>query len=145
MGTARPLDLFGNLFGAAIAVVVNQDLGDAVHLGERRVVGMQGQLHTGFGGHRQDSLHEVGVVRPDFLRRILSLEALFFYFVSEIGQPEFAGHIAARSFHAIGRVGVGGMKVVAGNRNSQLAKTAQESVVSVDLLVASGPAELNVQ
>src|SRR6516165_5601754 len=50
-----------NLLGAAVAIVMGEQLGDSVHLRDRRVIRMEGQLYTCLLSHRENRLHEIAI------------------------------------------------------------------------------------
>ena len=145
VGTALALDRLGDLLRAAVAVVVHQHLRHAVHHGQRRVVGMERQLDARLFGDRQDGLHEVGVIGPNVVSRILTLELLLLDLIAKIGQPKLTSPVAACGRDVSRRVCVGRMEVVARHADPELAQIAQKRVVGFDVLVAPGSAELHVQ
>ena len=145
MRTAVSFDRLGNLLGAAIAVVVNQHLRDTVHHGQRRVIRVQRELHAGFFRHRKNGLHQVRVGVPDFLRRILAVELLLLDLVAKIIDAELPGAVTARRLDDVGRIGVRGVEVVAGNRDAKRAQIPKEELIGLDVLIAARLAELQVQ
>src|SRR2546429_7448394 len=57
----------GDLIGAADPVIVGEDLGDAVHHGHGRIVGMEGETHVRLLRYRQHRLNEISVIGPDII------------------------------------------------------------------------------
>src|SRR6185503_3501622 len=64
----------GNLLSSAIAVHMGEELCHSIHSGQRRIVRMQGQLHSGFLSDWQDRFEEVGVMVPNLFGRVFALE-----------------------------------------------------------------------
>jgi hypothetical protein len=133
-----------NLFSPAIAFVVRKELGDAIHLGERRIVRMQSQLHPSFLGNGQDRFEEVGVMRPDIFSRVFPLELLLLDSLSKVFSAELPSQVAA-PFHLVRRVGIRRMEVVRGNRDSQSSQIAKEVPIGFDVLITTRLAQLDLE
>src|SRR5687768_13494884 len=83
-GQAPMFAISCDLLGATVTIVMGKDFGDAVHLCQRRIIRMEGKLHIGFLGHRQNSFYEVGVIGPDVVGGILAVEELLLHFCAKI-------------------------------------------------------------
>src|SRR5215831_2620844 len=64
----------GDLLRTTVTLVMRKQFGNSVHLGHRRIVGMERQLYTRFLCGGKHSPHEVGVVRPDLFSRVFTIE-----------------------------------------------------------------------
>ena len=117
-----------------VAIVIGEDLRHAVHLGERRIIGVQRQLYPGFRGHGEYGFHEIGVIRPDVLGRVLALERLLLDLGSEIVQVELARRVAP-VLHVAGGVRVGGVEVVGCYRDFESTQISQKTMIYLDILV----------
>ena len=133
----------GDLLGTVVPVVVSEKFGHAVHLGNRRIVGKECEFHARLLGHRQHRLHEIRVVSPDLVRRILPLELLLFHAIPEIVQVEFPRRVSAPP-HRVRRVCVGRVEIVRRDRDPETPHIAQELCVRFDVLVAPRLAQLNL-
>ena len=134
----------GNLLGFAIALVVGEQLGDAVHFRDWRIVRVEGEHDAGRARRRQHGLHEVAVAGPDLVGRILAVEARLLNAAAEVIESKLAGAVATPD-HSVGGVGVGRMEVIGGHRNAKRSQVAEEAAVRFDVLVAAGLAQLHAR
>src|SRR5262249_61135407 len=111
--------------------------------GPRRVAGGPAQPAVPLLRRRQPRLDEVGVGVPDLVRRVLALEAPFLDALAKGVEVELARPVAA-ALDRRGGVGVGGVEVVVGHRDAELAQVAQERLVLLDVRVAALLAPLDL-